>query len=280
MQLPDDVAGEERIGDRDLARWHSRAGQGLARLAIRLGRQISAHAVLYLTAGIGGVLVLGLTAAGAGVYDSVVDHNGLASFDRPTLNTATRLRTATNDRLLTWFTHLGGPVGMTVIAVCVTTVMVLLWRSRTPLILMVIAVAGSLAMTIIGKLVFARARPPIADAVPPYETSPSLPSGHALNSTVIAGMIAYLILRRLESRAARMVTIAAAITWAVAMGLSRVFLGHHWLTDVVFGWILGLAWLAVVVTAHRLFLTVRRSRHTQGAPTGPEGDTARESRIS
>jgi membrane-associated phospholipid phosphatase len=40
-------------------------------------------------------------------------------------------------------------------------------------------------------------RPPLADAVPPYESSPSFPSGHALNSTVIAGIVGYLMLRRL-----------------------------------------------------------------------------------
>ena len=59
-----------------------------------------------------------------------------------------------------------------------------------------------------------------------------------------------------------MLTLAVAGLFALAMGLSRVFLGHHWLTDVLVAWTLGLAWLAVVVTAHRLFLTVRRA----GAP--------------
>jgi membrane-associated phospholipid phosphatase len=48
------------------------------------------------------------------------------------------------------------------------------------------------------------------------------------------------------------------------MGLSRVFLGHHWLTDVIFAWLLGAAWLALVITSHRLFLTIRRAEPSGG----------------
>jgi undecaprenyl-diphosphatase len=51
------------------------------------------------------------------------------------------------------------------------------------------------------------------------------------------------------------------------MGLRRVFLGYHWLTDVIVGWTLGLAWVALVITSHRLFLTVRRERREQNART-------------
>ena len=156
---------------------------------------------------------------------------------------------------------------MTIIASAITLAMVLRWRSRTPLVLMVIAVAGSLAMTSIGKVMVGRIRPPTSAAVPPFESSPSFPSGHALNSTVIAGLVAYLLLRRLNSRVARVITVVLAAAWALGIGLSRVFLGHHWLTDVMFGWTLGLAWLALVITAHRLYLTVRRARRGSAAPS-------------
>jgi membrane-associated phospholipid phosphatase len=50
--------------------------------------------------------------------------------------------------------------------------------------------------------------------------------------------------------------VAAAI-FAATMGLSRVYLGHHWLTDVLGAWALGAAWLSLVITAHRLYLTTR-----------------------
>ena len=268
MRLTDDTPEEERVGSRDLTRWPTPVGRGLVRIAGSLASHVSARSVFYITAAIGMALVVGLTAAGGGIYDAVAEHDGISGLDQPALNQSIALRTATNTRLLTLFTHLGGPVGMTVIASVITVVMVWRWRSRTPLVLMLIAVAGSLAMTTIGKAVVGRVRPPLSEAVPPYEYAFSFPSGHALNSTVIAGMVAYLLARRLRTLWARVVTMIVAIAWALAMGLSRVFLGHHWLTDVMFGWLVGAAWLALVITSHRLFLTVRRTRRSAGDDPG------------
>lgn len=251
---------EHRIGRRNLTRWGTALGRLLVGWAQAGSRYVSANGVLVVTAVVGIVLVTGLSVLGGAVYDAVTEHDGISGLDRPTLNEAISLRNPGLDRVMTDFTHLGGPTGMTIIAAVITALLVWRWRSWTPLVLMLIAVAGSLLLTTVGKDVIGRMRPPHVDAVPPYESSPSFPSGHALNSTVIAGLVAYLILLRLSSTLARVVTLVLASGWAVAIGLSRVFLGHHWLTDVMFGWVVGLAWLFSVVTAHRLFLTVRRRR--------------------
>jgi membrane-associated phospholipid phosphatase len=207
-----------------------------------------------------------LTALFSEVYESVVDADGVAGLDHPVLDAAKSVRSPALNLVITGYTDIGGTVGMPILALVTTVVLALRRRSWTPVILIVIAAAGSLLMTIAGKQLIGRTRPLLADAVPPYEYSASFPSGHSLNSVVIAGVVAYLVILRLKSRRSRIWTAALAAAFAVTIGLSRVYLGHHWLTDVLAAWTLGLAWLALVITAHRLYLTSRK--HRAPAPAG------------
>ncbi|MET9532722.1 MULTISPECIES: phosphatase PAP2 family protein [unclassified Streptomyces] len=88
----------------------------------------------------------------------------------------------------------------------------------------------------------ARARPPVGDWAT-QATGWSFPSGHTTTSAVTAGLlIAAVLLRAPHGRR----TIAAGIgCWAVLVGLSRVYLGVHWSTDVVGGWLFALCWLGI-----------------------------------
>jgi undecaprenyl-diphosphatase len=254
--LRDETPDEERIGSRDLTHWETRLGRLLAdtaqRYAARLGAVQAATWVLVVTAAVGLAIVAGITSVAEDVYESVADKNGLTVVDQPVLDQAVAWRSPGVDDAVTAYTDLGGPIGM--------PVMVVFWRSRTPVVLMVIAALGSLAMTVVGKDFVGRARPPRSLAVPPFESSPSFPSGHTLNATVVIGVVVYLLLTKLHRAWARVAVLVAGVVVVLTMGLSRVFLGHHWLSDVVMGWLLGLAWLAVIITAHRLYLTVRRNR--------------------
>ncbi len=255
-------ATEYFVGGRDLTRW-SRVGGWLVAGVLHLSRYVSANTVLVVTSAIGAGLVTLLTWSSAEIYEDVKGSDGLSNLDVPVLNLAVSLRTPQNVALVQFFTDLGGALKLTMITVVIVTIMVVRWRSWTPLVLMAIGASGSLLMTAVGKQLVGRARPPLEYAVPPYETSPSFPSGHTLNSTVIASLVAYLLLLHLTSLVARILSVVLAAVWFVAMGLSRVFLGYHWLTDVLVGWTLGLAWVAVVITCHRLYLTVQRTRFTE-----------------
>jgi undecaprenyl-diphosphatase len=279
MRLRGDTPSEERIGQRDLAQWRSDPGRWLVRVVFSLARWTAARWVLVVTAAVGGVLVVLLTSVSAEVYEAVTENDGVAGLDQPVLDQAVRWRSPGVNEAVTAFTDVGGALGMPLLVTIAVLAMVIRWRSWTPLVLTLIAAAGSLAMTVTGKELIGRARPPLHLAVPPYEESPAFPSGHTLNSTVLIGLLVYLVLRRLDSARARMIVVGLGVGFVVAMGLSRVFLGHHWLTDVMVGWSLGLAWLSVVITAHRLFLTVRRARREEAAVT-PKGGGVRPARPS
>jgi undecaprenyl-diphosphatase len=236
-------------------------------LTQRWGKWVVPYAALWVTMLIGGAVVLVLALLSAEVYDDVVDDAGLANLDQPTLGFMEQLRSPGLDSFVTGFTNIGGGIGMPILGSLLTAW--LIWTSRTwrPLILIGGAAAVSVTATSLGKTLIGRARPDHADAVPPYESSPSFPSGHTLNTTVVIGLVVYLACLQVHSTVARVSLIVAGGSFIFAMGMSRVYLGHHWMTDVIIGWVLGLAWVGIVILAHRLFHVLRHREHAGPAPT-------------
>lgn len=262
----DEVSPENRtVGSRDLTRWKTPAGRTLVSWVQRLSQRLGQHGALILIVAAGALITGLLTAVAGEVYEAVTKSDGVAALDHPVLDAAETLRSPALDAAVTFYTDLGGEIVMPILALMAIVILTFRHRTWTPFVLIAAAGAGSLFMTVIGKQLVGRARPPIVDAVPPFEYSPSFPSGHSLNSFVIAGIIAYLIMLGTHSRRARLWTLGVAALFAVTIGLSRVYLGHHWLTDVLVAWTLGAAWLAIIVTAHRLHLTLRRKSVETGS---------------
>jgi undecaprenyl-diphosphatase len=224
---------------------------------------------LVLTGVVGGAVFALLVAGAAEVYEQVVASRALAALDEPVLAWMMSVRTPMAETLVTGFTNLGTTVPMVAIGLVLSAVLYRASRRRTVWVLMLVASAGSVVFTLVGKPAFGRARPPLASAVPPYEQGFSFPSGHTLNSTVVAGMLAYLTVWLVARRWLRVVAVVLAVAWSVAMGVSRVYLGHHWLSDVVFAWLVGLAWLALLITVHQTLL-----RRSSRAPAAGAASTA------
>jgi membrane-associated phospholipid phosphatase len=257
-----EIQHDRYVGDQPLTRWDSPPGRTIARAAEVAGRRVGARTTLLVTLGIGVVIAFLLSFLVARVYDGVTQRDGISALDVPVLHTAKGLRSPALDWFAAAVAYVFGPVGMPLMAVAAMLLLALRRRSWTPVILIAAAGLGSLLMTIAGKDIIGRHRPVFADAIPPFEYSPSFPSGHTLNATVIAGIIAYLLVLRQHSALARGITIAAALVLAITVGITRIVLAAHWFTDVLAAWLLGLAWLAIVITAHRLYLTARE----RGAP--------------
>jgi undecaprenyl-diphosphatase len=113
------------------------------------------------------------------------------------------------------------------------------WRAK----LLVVAVLGALVLENGLKLLVRRARPE------PYfgtrlPISFAFPSGHALDSLVVYLALAILVSPYIASRGRRVALFAAITVLVLLVGISRIYLGVHWTTDVLGGWATGAAWLA------------------------------------
>ena len=136
------------------------------------------------------------------------------------------------------------------LAIVVAFAAVLLWRRGyvTDALFVVFAFVGAEVITFGMKQGFRRERPffedPLATA-----TSFSFPSGHSLVSLAVYGSIAIVVARHAPSRRAAVAVISLAAAWILAIGFSRLYLGVHFLTDVVAGFAAGAAWLALLYLA-------------------------------
>jgi len=114
-------------------------------------------------------------------------------------------------------------------------------RVRAAVLLLVMGSLGTGLGLEINRLV-ARVRPPQGD----WGGSASgfaLPSGHTTAATMAAGLIAWAVTRRLTTKPARAAVWVVAAGWAGAVGWSRVWLGVHWPTDVLCGWLFAASFL-------------------------------------
>jgi membrane-associated phospholipid phosphatase len=114
------------------------------------------------------------------------------------------------------------------------------------------------------KLLVARPRPS-AELVRVYALSEDygFPSTTALLSVVLLGMVCYLAGRENPRVPFVVVVLGVSLTLVLAIGISRIYLGEHWATDVLGGWLFGGAWLLILIAIHRWW-TSRQSQ--PGAP--------------
>jgi undecaprenyl-diphosphatase len=121
-------------------------------------------------------------------------------------------------------------------------------RHRPEALLVAGTTVGALVLSPLLKNLVERARPGDAHLV--LVNSWAFPSGHSLTSTAVIGVLTVLASSRLTGRPARAAVATLGVLLIVAVGVSRVYLGVHWPTDVLAGWLMGALWLALCLLAY------------------------------
>lgn len=142
-------------------------------------------------------------------------------------------------------THLADP--LVVVVVLLVAVVVLVRRhQRLPAIFLVVVASGAALLVQVVKLAVGRARPASVDRLVTV-TGAAFPSGHAAQSVACYLGIAAVMAWMTRSRTVAAAAVVVAGVVCLLVGVSRIYLGVHWTSDVVAGWSLGLAWLAATI---------------------------------
>jgi undecaprenyl-diphosphatase len=154
-----------------------------------------------------------------------------------------------------WLTHVMRSVtalgGSAVLIPVVVVAGLVLGRRRgtwAPLAFLAAAYAGAFAGNNVGKWLVRRHRPPL-DTFLVHATGYAFPSGHAMQSAAVFGALAVVLIPAGWPARRRQVAWAAAGAGVLLVGASRVYLGVHWTSDVLAGWLLGLLWLLGLVAS-------------------------------
>lgn len=169
-------------------------------------------------------------------------------------------------------TALGGTTVITLMVTCVT-VFLLLWRHWRSAAFLVVSVVGGLLISLALKRYFDRDRPDLFEHGSETMTQ-SFPSGHTANSAVAYLAVAILLTKLAGSPRMKAYILTVGFAVPLLVGFSRVALAVHWPTDVVAGWLLGLAWGLLVYAAATLLqkrgaIDQEGETATQGKAPGP-----------
>ena len=198
-----------------------------------------------------------------GLTQDVVGHDDTALADPHVTAWIIAHRTGWLTSALSVLTWLGSTAFIIPLALAAGLYFLIRRRTWQPLALLGAAVAGAIGLYDIVKPLVGRPRPPAAIWIGHY-TGAAFPSGHATQSAAFYAMLAIVVGAGL-SFGRRAVLWSAAALVVLLVGASRIYLGAHWLTDVLAGYALGATWVAIVVAV--LFIS---SHGTGRARAGQE----------
>jgi membrane-associated phospholipid phosphatase len=196
----------------------------------------------------------------ADIAEDMRPNESLFAFDQQVTNwfhSHASHRLTTTARVVTTF----GSVGFISVASVVCALFLLRQRAWDRLLALGLTMIGGSALNIILKHLFHRQRPILENPLVTL-SSFGFPSGHTMGSTLFYGFLALLAVHSLKRWWPRVVAVLAAVVIIAAVGLSRIYLGAHYLTDVLAAIAASVVWLALCWTAVETF----RKRPRRSAP--------------
>jgi undecaprenyl-diphosphatase len=201
------------------------------------------------------LLISLLCAIGFGLIALLVSDKKIAQFDSTIISAVQGLESPWLTSVMKFFTFIGSGTQVSVIALLVLIFLFKVLHHRRELILFVWVVLGTTILNEILKTIFHRARPTIHRIVD--ANGFSFPSGHSMAAFSLYGIIAFLLWRHLSTSLSRGILIILSIFMIIMIGVSRIYLGVHYPSDVLGGFLASGCLLAVSIWFYQRYMEKR-----------------------
>ncbi|MED3573945.1 phosphatase PAP2 family protein [Cytobacillus praedii] len=194
-----------------------------------------------------------------------VSANKVVQFDSTIITFVQGFENSSLTAVMKFFTFIGDTNSVIVLSILVITFLYAVLKHRVELILFIVAIIGSAVLNQLLKYSFQRARPELHRLI--EIESYSFPSGHAMNAFTVYTIISFLLWRHIPSRAGRILLIIISALMIFTIGISRIYLGVHYPSDIIAGYFASACWLGLAIWFFQKYQENRSRRLTYKSTT-------------
>lgn len=180
-----------------------------------------------------------------------INGNSIVAFDTTIIHFVQGFETAALTNIMKIFTFIGSRNATIPIAIITMFILYKVLHHRFELILLIITLLGSPILNKLLKNFFHRARPDLHRLI--EIGGYSFPSGHAMNAMTLYGILTYLLWKHAANRLHRTVLLACSFMMIFMIGISRIYLGVHYPSDIIAGYAAGFLWIIVTINVYTVF---------------------------
>ena len=185
-----------------------------------------------------------------GIVRSYIGQENLVQFDLRVINLFSTLRHSKLNQQMLFITYLAkGEI--VIVGLLVFSIILFLHKRWRLLFTLLISVGIGEVFVWIIKNTIDRPRPPLVNALV-AESSYSLPSGHTFVAIAFYGLLVYFVIQSNRNKFFKIISFIFGICLIILVGLSRIYLGAHWPSDVLAGVAFGSAWLSILITSFKI----------------------------
>ncbi|RFU70627.1 PAP2 family protein [Peribacillus saganii] len=175
----------------------------------------------------------------------LVRKHSIVDFDRTIITYVQGFETPILTSIMKFFTFIGGTIPIVLISLIVLFILHKVLKHRSELILFVAVIAGANLLFVSLKLLFRRARPDLHRLI--EAANYSFPSGHATVAFALYGVLTFILWRHISTCFGRTTLIILSIIMIFFIGISRIYLGVHYPSDVIAGYFISSFWLTFAI---------------------------------